>query len=441
MNAAVDHYLALRRDIVLPGQGLSWLDTLRDGGMHRFKNVGFPTTRDEDWRHTNVRPIQKQEFRPVSATADELDKEKLSQSTLAGLDAHRVVFVNGRYSEVLTNLGRLPDGVTAESLATAVATDSSEVRTLLGSCAPQDGSGFVALNTAFVEDGLYLRVGADCVVDKPIELVFFNTDLGGQLIQPRNLLVVGPRSKVQIIEHYVSLGSSGYFTNAVTELVAEDFAVVEHTKLQDEGSKSFHVGGVFMHLESGAQVVSNNIALGSLIGRTDLEITLAAEGAQCDLNGIYLANGRQHIDNFTQVDHQQPNCKSDEFYKGVLDDRARAVFRGRVVVHQNAQHTDAQQQNRNLLLSADAEIDTKPQLEIYADDVKCSHGATVGQLDAAAMFYLRSRAIDETTARSLLTYAFAADVIGRFSLPSIRAHVGNVLSKKLFGGNRLGELA
>ena len=439
MNAAVDHYLAVHKESVLPGKGLPWLDALRDEGIHRFKDVGFPTLKDEDWRHTNVRPIQKQQFKPA-VSAIELDEETLSQSELAGLDAYRFVFINGRYSETLSGLKGLPAGVTADSLATTAAAGAIEVRKFLGSVAPQHGSGFVALNTAFVEDGLYLKVDEDCVVDKPIELVFVNNESAGQLIQPRNLFILDRCSKVEIIEHYVSLGTNSYFTNAVTELIAQDSAVVEHTKIQDEGSKSFHVGGVFMQLQSDAQIVSNNIALGSLIGRTDLLVNLAAAGGQCDLNGVYLANGRQHIDNFTQVDHQQPDCRSDEYYKGVLDERARAVFRGRVIVHQDAQHTDAQQQNRNLLLSQDAEIDTKPQLEIYADDVKCSHGATVGQLDDAAMFYLRTRAIDKITARSLLTYAFAADIISRFSLKPIRDHVENVLSRKLFGGNRLEEL-
>ena len=217
-------------------------------------------------------------------------------------------------------------------------------------------------------------------------------------------------------------------------------AIAEHTKLQEESNKAFHVGGIFVHLNADAQAISNNVALGSLIARTDLSVKLTAEGGKCSLNGVYLANGRQHIDNFTQVDHQRPNCTSDEFYKGVLDNRARAVFRGRVIVHQDAQYTDAEQENRNLLLSDDAEIDTKPQLEIYADDVKCSHGATVGQLDEDALYYLRSRAIDETTARSLLTYAFAGDVVSRFSLKPIRRRVENVLSKKLFGVNRIEEL-
>jgi Fe-S cluster assembly protein SufD len=215
---------------------------------------------------------------------------------------------------------------------------------------------------------------------------------------------------------------------------------VEHTRLQEEGAEAFHVGGVFVRVNGDSRVVSNNLALGSMIARTNLNVVLADEGACCELNGLYLGSGRQHIDNFTQVDHQQPNCKSDQLYKGVLNDRARAVFHGRVVVHEGAQHTDARQQNRNLLLSANAEVDTKPQLEIYADDVKCSHGATVGQLDEDAMYYMRTRGIDVTTARSLLTWAFAADVISRVSSGPVRNHVEGVLGRKLFSVDRLEDL-
>ena len=440
MNAAVDHYLSVREELTLPGRGVTWLDALREQGMQRFQTVGFPTLRDENWRYTNVRSIQKQEFKPVTAVEEHNLQAHLFATLLKGLESHRIVFVNGQYCPGLSATVDLPAGVTGESLAAVVNESPQSVERRLGSLTPESADGFLALNTAFVQDGLYLNVADNCDVDAPIEIIFFNTEQGGQLVQPRNLYIIGRHSKVNIIERYISAGGDSHLTNAVTELVALESAQVEHTKLQEEGDKAFHVGGVFMHLDANARVVSNNVALGSLIARTDLCVSLAAEGAGCDLNGVYLGNGRQHIDNFTQIEHRQPNCTSDEFYKGVLDDRARAVFHGRIVVHQDAQHTDAQQQNRNLLLSENAEVDTKPQLEIYADDVKCAHGATVGQLDEDAMYYLRSRAIDAVTARSLLTYAFAADVIHRFSPKPLRDHVESVLSRKLFGVERLEEL-
>ncbi|MDJ0958097.1 MAG: Fe-S cluster assembly protein SufD [Arenicellales bacterium] len=440
MTTAVDHYLSIQKEHALPGRGIAWIDDLRERGIDEFKANGFPTIRDEDWRYTNTRQIQKQPFTPVDTPIDSTLRERFAQCLLQGLNSHRIVFIDGRYSAALTGEAPLPKGVNVQSLAAAIQSGSVHVQKLLGSCTPLQKNGFSALNTAFVEDGIYLRVDDDCMVERPIEIVFFNTERGGQLIQPRNLLVFGERSQAKVIERYISLTDIPYFTNSITEMIVHRSAITEHTKLQEESNKAFHVGGVFVRLSADAQMVSNNVALGSLIARTDLSVTLTAEGGECYLNGVYLANGRQHVDNFTQVDHQQPNCKSDEFYKGVLDNRARAVFRGRVIVHQDAQYTDAEQQNRNLLLSDDAEIDTKPQLEIYADDVKCSHGATVGQLDEDAMYYLRTRAIDAPTARSLLTYAFAGDVISRFSLKPIRRHVENVLSKKLFGVDRLEDL-
>lgn len=441
MNAAVDHYLSVRHELTLPGQGLPWLDSLRAQGSRRFEAVGFPTQQDENWRYTNVRSIQRQAFARSTGGWSEPQKERLASCALPGVGSSRYVFVDGHYAESLSSPGGHPEGVTVTSLSAALGSGMEGIEASLGTCVPEEANGFSALNTAFIEDGIYLHVRDGCEVERPIELVFFNTDQGGQLVQPRNLYVVGRNGKVNIIERYVSFGERSHLTNAISELIADRSSVVEHTRLQEEGGKVFHVGGVFMHLFDGSTVVSNNVALGSLIARTELLVNLKGKGASCDLNGVYLANGRQHVDNFTQVDHEQPDCKSNEFYKGVLDNRARAVFRGRVVVHKDAQKTDAQQQNRNLLLSQDAEIDTKPQLEIYADDVICSHGATVGQLDDDALFYLRSRAIDDVTARSLLTYAFAADIIGRFSLQPVRDHVESELSRKLFGVNQLEELA
>lgn len=440
MTAAVDHYLAVREELALPGHGLPWLNALRDRGAARFRAKGFPTLRDEDWRHTNVRPIQKRAFVPVDVALDESLETQLAGFELPGLDAHRVVFVDGHYSPALSDVRELPQGVTLEPLADALQSDPARVQAALAARVPTEESAFVALNTAFVKDGLYLCVADGCELPRPVEVIYFNTDRGGQLVQPRNLLIAGRDSRLSVVERYISAGGAGHFTNAVTELTAAESARVEHTRMQEESGKALHVGAVFVRLDAGARVVANNVALGSQLARTDVAVELAGEGSNCDLNGIYLANGRQHIDNFTQVDHRVPDCSSDEFYKGVLDERARAVFRGRIIVHQDAQQTDAQQQNRNLLLSEDAEIDTKPQLEIYADDVKCSHGATVGQLDENAMYYLRSRGIDEVTARSLLTYAFAADVIGRFELKPVRERVESVLSRKLFGVDRLEEL-
>ena len=440
MTTAVDHYVTAREAISLPGSGQGWLDALRGSGVSKLREDGFPTLSNENWRYTNIRPILRQTFNPAPSARKESGHEEFAGLILPELHSHRIVFIDGHYARALSSPDHLPAAITVEPMATAVACGRNGVKEWLGKCIPEDSSGFTALNTAFIEDGLYLHLASDVHVQHPVEVVFFTTKTGGQLVQPRNLFIIGENSRVHIIERYVSTGVDSHLTNSVTELVAENSAVVEHTRLQEEGGRAFHVGGLFMRAKGNSHVISNNVALGSMIARTDLTIALADEGACCTLNGVYLGSGRQHIDNFTQVDHQVPHCKSDEFYKGVLTDRARAVFYGRVIVHEGAQHTDAQQQNRNLLLSADAEVDTKPQLEIYADDVKCSHGATVGQLDESATYYLRTRGIDETTARSLLTWAFAADVINRISSTPVRNYVEGILGKKLFGVERLEEL-
>jgi Fe-S cluster assembly protein SufD len=440
LTTAVEHYVAARDGLALPGAGLAWLDDLRTAGARRFSQAGFPNLRDENWRYTNIRPILRQNFSPAAAVEPSAARAALTDFEVRGLESHRLVFVNGRYQRDLSDADGLPEGVVAVSMADAVVRGIDGVEERLGSCVPEDLGGFTALNTAYIEDGLYLEVDAGCRVERPIDLVFVCTEPGGQLVQPRNLLVTGEGSSVHIIERYISVAGRSHLTNAVTELSAGKASVVEHTRLQQEAEQAFHVAGLFIRIGGGAHVVSNNVALGSMIARTNLHVELREEGASCDLNGVYLGSGRQHIDNFTQVDHAAPDCRSDEYYKGVLDDRARAVFHGRVIVREGAQLTDAQQQNRNLLLSDDAEVNTKPQLEIYADDVKCSHGATIGQLDDNAMFYLRTRGIDEITARGLLTYAFAADVINRISSVDVRGYLTGVLGRKLFGVERIAEL-
>lgn len=440
MTNLVEHYVTVRDGLALPGAGSDWLDTLRDAGIRRFSEAGFPTLKNENWRYTNIRPILKQKFIPATVSGGHSETSEVADFLMPGLEAHRLVFINGRFVQGLSDFTGLPEGVAALPLSKAIADDLDGVRAWLGKCMPGDHSGFTDLNTAYIEDGLYLYVDRDCRLQRPIELVYVGTAPGGHLVQPRNLIIAAERSSFQIIERYVSGEGLSHLTNAVTEVVAAQQSEVEHIRLQEEGSGAFHIGGLFIRLDGGARVVSNNVALGGLIARTNLHVTLQGEDASCDLNGVYLGSGRQHIDNFTQVDHRAPECRSDEYYKGVLNDRARAVFHGRIIVQEGAQHTDAQQQNRNLLLSEHAEVDTKPQLEIYADDVKCSHGATIGQLDDTSMFYLRTRGLDEITARGLLTYAFAADVINKISSAPLREHLEGVLGRKMFGVERMEEL-
>jgi len=432
MSTAADIYLAPREHAVLPGAGITWVDNMRAQAAQRFAESGLPTLRDEDWKYTNIKPIAKLGFQLPAQQPASVSAAQLQPQAVPGLDAFRLTFVNGLYNPVLSDLQGLPDGITASSLANVFAGDPESLQSVLGSCLPESPHGFTLLNSAYLSDGAYIELSPGCAVDRPIELLFVTTEGdAAQVAQPRNLIIVKENSACTVVERYIGVGAGKRFTNALTELIAGPGTKVEHYKLQQECADRFHVSGLFVAQERDSQVVNHNIAIGGALARTDLRFTLKGPGAHCGLNGLYLGSGKQHIDNHTQVDHVAPHSTSDEYYKGVLTDRARAVFHGRVIVHPGAQKTDAQQQNKNLLLSKDAEVDTKPQLEIYADDVKCSHGATVGQLDSTALFYLMSRGIDENTARGLLTFAFATDVINRIQLQPFRQELESILPGKL----------
>jgi Fe-S cluster assembly protein SufD len=315
------------------------------------------------------------------------------------------------------------------------------VQPWLGRLAEDPEHGFRALNSAFLQDGLFLYVPDGCQLDKPVELCCIQQNDDEEIAsQPRHLVIAGEGARVTLIERYLSTHEGRYLTNSLTEVFAQRDARVEHYKLQEESARGYHIGGWLIEQQAGSQVFTHNVALGGAIARTDIRARLEGAGAHCGLTGVYVLNGRQHVDNHTRVEHKVADTSSNEFYKGVLDDRSRAVFHGRVVVHPDAQHTDARQQNRNLLLSDDAEVDTKPQLEIYADDVACSHGATVGQLDEDALYYLKTRGVDEQTARSLLTFAFANEVIDKFELAPLRNYVEHELTNKMFEIDDLEEI-
>lgn len=434
-NAYADMFAHASKN--LPGSGEAWIQQLRENALTRFAEQGFPTRRDEDWKYTNVAPIQKSVFKLPDKGLNGVGHEQLDQFLFRDLLCHKLVFVNGHYSQALSSLGTLPDGVNVGSLAQTLADRPDVLRPFVGQYASTDKYGFAALNTAFLSDGAYVRVPADTTVPAPIHILFVSTGNGEEILaQPRNLIVAEKNSQATIIESYVSLTETRYLTNAVTEVVAAENCAIEHCKLGQESLKAFHIGGLYVQQQANSRFTSHNVTLGGALVRNDIQVSFAAEGAECVLNGLYLVTGRQHVDNHTDIDHAQPHCTSREFYRGVLDGRARAVFNGRIIVRQDAQHTDAQQENKNLLLSPDAEIDTKPQLEIYADDVKCAHGATVGQLDENAVYYLRSRGIDEQDARSVLTYAFADDVLRRIGINPIRTYVEEKLAVRLLQGRQ-----
>jgi Fe-S cluster assembly protein SufD len=421
----------------LPGNAKSWVRELRERSRESFAQAGFPTTRDEAWRYTNLAPLTRQAFEPVSTAIEAVSKEKLQAASFGDVDAYRLVFVGGRYHAELSNPPKTNAVAFAGSLSDALTREPEKLQGYLGDVATADAGSLAALNTAFLRDGACVRLAANSALERPIYLIYVG--LPNAFSAPRTLIVADPKSQATIIEHYVGLDAPGYFSNAVTELALAPGAKLTHYRLQEESTQGFHIGGVHVRQGRDSEFVSHAIDLGGLLVRNDLRAVLS-EGATCTLNGLYVASGRQHVDNHTLIDHAEPRSTSRELYKGVLDGRARAVFNGRVVVHPDAQKSDAQQTNNNLLLSEDAEIDTKPELEIYADDVKCSHGATVGQLDTDQLYYLRTRAVDEASARDLLTFAFANDVLRRFSLAPLRAELDRRLISRLLQGRAIREV-
>ena len=418
------------------------LSRLRSEAWRRFLSRGFPTTRDEEWRFTSVAPIAERAF----ALAPRSDESRAS----IDVDAHRLtdgpaaelVFVNGRHVPALSTLGLLPHGVRVGSLAVSLASSPDVVANHLARIASRDSNPFVALNTAFLDDGAYIELPAGAVVERPIHILFVTAresrrglgEGGGDrptMTHPRVVVIMGAHSQAAIVETYAGPIGTSYFTNTVSEILVGDDAVLSHIKLQHEGTAAFHVGATHVDVQRGASYVSNAISLGGELTRHDIVASLNGEGVDCTLNGLYCADAERLVDNHTTIDHAKPHCGSREIYKGILGDRARGVFNGKIIVRPDAQKTDAKQTNRALLLSEDARINTKPQLEIFANDVKCTHGAAVGQLDEEALFYLRSRGLSDVAARHLLIRAFAADVLNRIPIDAVRSNVDARLQQQL----------
>jgi Fe-S cluster assembly protein SufD len=419
-----DVYLAAFADFERgpAGQAPPWLRRLRRSAAERFDTVGFPTARTEDWRFTSVAPLLRIPFRPAPEGTAGVDASALAAHTFA--DSLQMLFVNGRFAPALSSVAGLPAGVTLTSLADALRQDPALVEPHLARYARHENLPFVALNTAFLQDGAILAVPRGVALSKPVHLVFVSAAPGEPTVSyPRALVVAGTSSQLTLVESYVGLGEGTYFTDAVTELVAGENTAIDHYKVVREAGAAFHVGALQVHLARSSTFTSHFVTLGGGLVRNEARAVLDAEGCECTLNGLYLASGRQHVDNHTVIDHARPHCASHELYKGILDGHAHGVFNGKIFVRQDAQKTDAKQTNQTLLLSEDAVIDTKPQLEIFADDVKCTHGATVGQLDADALFYLRARGLGREAARSLLTYAFANDIVSRIKVEPVRARL------------------
>jgi Fe-S cluster assembly protein SufD len=413
------------------GRGLGWLQALRRDAFARFCEVGFPTTHDEDWRFTNVSEIARTPFRLARNGAAALAASDLEQWRLAG-ETCLLVFVNGHFSHELSVIDNLPRGMAVGGLAENIRNGDSVLEQHMGRYLNVGRDAFCALNTAFAEDGAFVHIRRGAVIEGAIHLLFVSTGTDvPAMSHPRNLIVAEEDSQAAILEDYVSLGSGVAFCNSATELVASENAVLSHYMIEREHRQTFNISTLRIQQGRSANVASHSVLVGGALVRNNVHPVLAGEGSECLINGLFVGAGRQHIDNYMLVEHASPHCGSRQFYNGILDERAHGVFHGRIIVHKQAQKTDAKQTNRNLLLSDDAQIDTKPQLEIYADDVKCTHGATIGQIEGDALFYLRSRGIDEASARRLLLVAFASECLERMKEDGIREHIERLINDRI----------
>ena len=438
-----DFARSLRANFKLLDGGNGRIGLLRQAAFARFAELGLPTTQDEDWKYTSLAPLTQIQFAPPAEakppTLEQLDRLAGGSPRDGGI---HLVFVDGRYRPELSSRGTSTGGAFIGGLGTAHAERAELVEHELARHADYQRDALTALNTAFIEDGAFIHLPAGTVLQAPIHLLFVSSAPGNPtLSQPRNLIVLGAGSQATVIETWAGVSDEVYFTNAVTEVVLGDNAQLDHYKLQDESARAFHIALTQVQHGRDSRFNSHSVALGAALARNDVRALFAREGSECTLNGLYMATGKQHLDNRTLIDHQSPRCTSRELYKGVLDGHSRGVFSGRVLVRHDAQKTDASQTNKNLLLSDEALVDTKPQLEIFADDVKCAHGAAVGQLDEDALFYLRSRGIGQDAAKSLLTYAFASEMVNLIPLAPLRARVRELVTSRLPEWKKLKEVA
>lgn len=417
-----------------PSTGLSWFDRLRVNAMDRFAELGFPSVKEEEWKYTNVAPVTKVDFESLSSPVVEMaagNSELLNLGVAEARDS-QLVFVNGKLRNDLSSVASLRDDVVAVDLSRAIADKHyvEIVREHLARSADYISNGFTALNTAFVDQGALVQIPRNTTVTAPIHLLFIS-DGSRAATHPRVLVVAEENSSATLIESYVSTRDARYFTNAVVEIVLKDGARLEHYKVQRESVEAFHIATTVADLGANAAYDATTITFGAQLSRHDIGVTMDHEGAECWVDGLYLVTTGQHADTHSLIDHRKPHCSSHQLYKGILDGKSRAVFNGKIFVRHDAQKTDAMQTNKNLLLSNEARIDTKPQLEILADDVKCAHGAAVGQIDEDELFYLETRGIHPDLARNLLTYGFAEEVIGKIKIDSIRAELDEAVLNRL----------
>lgn len=403
---------------------------LRRDAISSFGEMNFPTIRDEEWKYTNLTPLLKHTFRTAPA-APKISKDEIKQFLFNDMPCSLLVFINGNYSEELSDIMKAPKGVVIENIAKSLSENNPVVKKHFGKYADFKSHIFTSLSTAFVKDGAFVYIPDGKIVEEPIHILFIASSKDEKIIsQPRNLFVAGKNSQATILEHFVSLDEGVYFTNSVTEVVADENSFLDHIKLQEESKNAFHIARMEVDQERASNFHSHSISFGGAITRNDFNTRFNDEGGESTLNGLFMIEGSQLFDAHTMIDHAMPHCNSHELYKGILDDKSRGVFNGKVMVRKDAQKTNAFQENNNIILSNDALVNTKPQLEIFADDVKCSHGATIGQLNQDAMFYLKTRGIGEESGRAILIHAFASDVVKSIKVQAVKDYIEKILTRK-----------
>lgn len=424
MNAvpAIDQFVSQHEPAALAGHDLSWLDDARRRALDTVARDGLPRPKDENWKYTPIRPVESRGLKISRRAPGRLDRERVAAQLYRDLDCHLQVFENGRHVPALSGGPGLPAAVTCEPLERALSDHGEALAPFLAREFGGSEQGFAALNAAFAEDGLYVHVPEGVNVEVPLMLLYAaSEDDEPRMSHPRVIVRLEANSRLVLVESFSGEAGHRNLTNVLSQINVAPGAELRHLRVQRDSDKALLVNRTDVNVGEGGRYTGFAFDLGGRLVRHDLNVSLDAEGASCELNGLYVLGGRQHVDNHTRVDHRTPSTRSREVYKGVLAGHSRGVFNGKVVVHEGADGTDAAQSNANLLLSRNAEVDAKPELEIYADDVKCSHGATVGQLDRDALFYLRSRGMDEEEARGLLTYAFCREVVDRLEIDAARA--------------------
>jgi len=424
----IKNHIAFKKG--LNGESTTEMNQFRENALQSFGKLPLPTTKDEEWRYTNILPLLQSDFN-IADKETSVSKKLINNYQFDELKSNQLVFINGYYSAEKSILNKLPDGVIIGSLANAIDTHPDIVLKHFGKYANDDHQIFTALSTAFIVDGAFVYVPAGKTVEDPIHIIFITSGSDKKIItQPRNLFIAGKNSRLTIIEHYVSDDENIYFTNAVTEVFTDENAVFEHIKLQEESRNAFHIAMMDVAQERYSNLSSFSFSKGAAITRNNFNSKFNDEGSECTMNGLFLINDTQLFDVHTLIDHARAHCDSHEHYIGILDDKAKGVFNGKVIVRQDAQKTNAFQKNNNIILSDNALVNTKPQLEIFADDVKCSHGATIGQIDEEAKFYLKSRGISDKSATAMLLKAFASSVILPITVESVRKYIDEILSKR-----------